>query len=103
MIARMANHIKPVSRLGVVRAAFLNKWVAVVTAVFTAVGILDFLDVHVMPNIPALKPFWDRYYVLPHFHWYTWVVLTVIAVFLASLEGAYRFARDYYEASLRID
>jgi hypothetical protein len=99
----MANYIKPVSRWGLIRAAFLNKWVAVVTVLSGIIGILDFVDIHVVPKIPTLKPTWDRFYVLPHLRWYVWFAIILTGLFLAGLEGAYRFAKHYYEVALRID
>jgi|GEM_PF-5558229 len=99
----MAIHVQPVSRWGVIRAAFLNKWVAVVSALFLVVGVLDFADTHVVPHMAAFKPTWDRFYVLPHFRWYAWFALVCIALLIAGLEGAYRFAKHYYEVALQID
>ena len=96
-------NIQPVSIWGLLRAAFLNKWVALVTALFGIVGILDFIDVHVVPNIPATKPWWDRHYVLPRLEWEVWAMLALTALFLAGLRGAYVFAQRYYEAALKID
>src|SRR5438128_10852493 len=99
----MANYIKPVSRWGVVRSVFLTKWVALVMGAFTIIGALDFVDTHVIPHAPALKTSWDRYYVLPHWPWYWWAFLIAVALILTSIEGAYRFAKHYYEVALRID
>ena len=99
----MASYVKPVSRWGVIRAAFLNKWVAVVSALFFIVGILDFADTHIVPHVPAFKSTWDRFYVLPHLRWWVWFGLICLALLLAGMEGAYRFAKHYYGIAVAID
>lgn len=96
-------NIPPVTVWAVLRAAFFNKWVALVTFLFAIIGVLDFVDSHVAPKLPSFKASWDRYYVLPHFTWQTWVMLACVALFIVGLHGAYSYARNYYEVSMQIE
>lgn len=86
-------NIAPVTIWALIRVVFLNKWMALVTTLFTVVGILDFVDTHVAPKSESFKATWARYYVLPHWRWQTWVMVALVAVFVAGLRGTYVFAR----------
>lgn len=61
----------------------------------TVLGILDVLDVHVVPRHPAFKVIWDQFYVLPTFTWQTWVSMTSVVFLVLALHGAYCYALDY--------
>lgn len=61
----------------------------------TVLGILDVLDVHVVPRHPAFKVIWDEFYVLPTFTWQTWVSVTSVVLLVLGLHGAYCYALDY--------
>jgi hypothetical protein len=87
--------IPPVTAWSLIRTVFLNGWGAVVGGLWSLLGVLDYLDSHVVPKHPDFKPVWDQIYRLPSFTWQTWVVMLTVGLLVLGLHGAYKFARDY--------
>lgn len=87
--------MEPLSRFGFLRAVLWRRGVAVVTSIYGFIGLLDFIDVKIVPRLPlSFQQWWTNNYSLPSMEFRTWLLVGLILLVLIVMEGSYRLIRN---------